>query len=97
MAWSGAVEINKFVLQFLPDRLCYQLGQLEVVNLLLPDNIELGTLGAPEVPLVFVVLRKVDDEHQTISHIFGVNVPPGAGLGSAGVSMDCHLGIELIA
>ena len=91
MARSGAVEINKFVLQFLPDRLCYQLGQLEVVNLLLPDDIELGALGSPEVSLVFVVPGKIHNEHQPLRHILGVNVAPRPGLGFTGVSVDGHL------
>ena len=91
MSWSGTVEVHQLVLEFLPHRLSYHLRQLEVVNLLLPDDIELGALGSPEVSLVFVVPGKIHNEHQPLRHILGVNVAPRTGLSFTGVSVDGHL------
>ena len=91
MSWSGTVEIHQVVLEFLTYRLRYQLRQLEIVNLLFTDDIELGTLGSPEVSLVFVVLGKIYNEHQAVRNILGVNVSPRPGLGFTGVSVDGHL------
>ena len=92
MSWSGTVEIHQVVLEFLTYRLRYQLRQLEIVNLLFTDDIELGTLGSPEVSLVFVVLGKIYNEHQAVRNILGVNVAPRPGLGFTGVGVNGHLG-----
>ena len=94
MSRSRAVEVHQFVLEFLTDRLRDHLRQLQVVDLLLPDNIELGTLGSAEISLVLVVLRKVDDEHQTVSNILGVDVSPGPGLCLGGVCVNDDLGLH---
>ena len=94
MSRSRAVEVHQFVLEFLTDRLRDHLRQLQVVDLLLPDNIELGTLGSAEISLVLVVLRKVDDEHQTVSNILGVDVSPGPGLCLGGVCVNNDLGLH---
>ena len=91
MSWSGTVKVHQLVLEILTSRLSYQLRQLEIVNLLLADDVELGTLSSPEVSLVFVVLGEIYDEHQTISNILGVNVAPRPGLCFTGVSVNGHL------
>ena len=91
VSWSGTVEVHQLVLQFLPHRLRDHLRQLEVVDLLLPDHIELGALGPPEVSLMLVVPGQIHDEHQPVSHILGVNVAPRAGLCFTGVSVNGHL------
>ena len=91
MPRSGAVEINQFVLQLLPHRVRYDVGQGQVVNLLLPDKVELRTLCSSKVPFMLVIFGQRKNKQQPISHILSMYVAPGARGGSARVCMYCHL------
>ena len=51
MSWPGAVEVHQFVLELLAGGLGDHVGQSQVVNLQLPNQVKLGTFGASEVAL----------------------------------------------
>ena len=51
MSRPGAVEVHQFVLELLAGGLGDHVGQGQVVNLQLPNQVELGTFSASEVAL----------------------------------------------
>ena len=53
MSWSGAVEVHQLVLELLASGLGYQVGQGQVVNLLLAHQVKLGTFGTSEITLEY--------------------------------------------
>ena len=51
MSWPGAVEVHQFVFELLAGGLGNHVGQGQVVNLQLPNQVKLGTFSASEVAL----------------------------------------------
>ena len=64
-----AVEVDHGVVEGAAHGLGDHLGQLEVVDLLGPHQVELGTRGAAELSLVLVLLGQGEDEQEALHHV----------------------------